>query len=66
MFQQKKICQIKLLQSKNFEYSPLGSELKKETDIEKKKNNIKVFESDKKELDETINKDDKKLTIKNI
>ena len=44
------------------EYSSLGSQLKKQTDIAKKqyKGLHKVHEFDKKEDDETINKDDKK------
>ena len=44
------------------EYSSLGSQLKKQTDIAKKqyKGLYKVHEFDKKEDDETINKDDKK------
>ena len=44
------------------EYSSLGSRLKKQTDIAKKqyKGLYKVHEFDKKEDDETINKDDKK------
>ena len=49
---------------KRFEYSPLGSELKKETDIVGKHRGLnKVYRSDKKEDDETINiegKDDGK------
>ena len=44
------------------EYSSLGSQLKKQTDIAKKQYQglHKVHEFDKKEDDETINKDDKK------
>ena len=48
------------------EYSSLGSQLKKQTDIAKKQYQglHKVHEFDKKENDETINKDDKKTTHK--
>ena len=48
------------------EYSSLGSQLKKQTDIAKKQYRglHKVHEFDKKEDDETINKDDKKTTHK--
>ena len=47
---------------KRFEYSSLDSELKNQTDIAKKQHQRlgKVFESNKKEGDETINKDDEK------
>ena len=47
---------------KRYEYSPLGSELKK-TDIARKQYQRleKVCEFDKREGDKTINKDDKKI-----
>ena len=51
---------------KKFEYSHLGSELKKQTYIARKQYQglDKVYEFDKKGDDETINKDDKKPTLK--
>ena len=51
---------------KKFEYLPLGSELKKQTDIAKKQyqGSQKVYEFYKKGNDKTISKDDKKPTLK--
>ena len=48
---------------RRFEYSPLASELKKDTDIAKKtkKNPSRIRQADK--FDETINTDDKKTNI---
>ena len=63
MFYRKKICQKKLCQTiKRFEYSPLDSELKKQTDIVKNQYHRlnKIHRSDN-EDDEIINK---KATLK--
>ena len=47
---------------KRFEYSPLGSELKKYTDIAKKKKGISKIRQGV-WIDEAINKDDRKPTL---
>ena len=46
---------------KRFEYSPLHSELKKQTDVARKQYQRldKVYKFDKNEKDETINKEEK-------
>ena len=51
---------------KRFVYLPLGSELKKQSNIEKKQYQGlgKVYEFNKTESDETINKDDKEPALK--
>ena len=63
---QEKYLLEKAATMKRFEYWPLGSELKKQTDIAKKHNQglDKIYEFDKKERDETISKDYTKPTLK--
>ena len=57
MFYKKRFARKSCSTTKRFEYSTLGSELKKQTDIANKQylGLGKVYQLDKKESDETIN-----------